>query len=280
MYTTNTTKVSIILPVFNGGDSVGRSIESVLAQSSNSWELIAIDDGSTDKTAEIILKYCNSDSRIFYFKNDSNLGIQKSLNKGIQIAQGKYIARIDSDDVWIDSNKLLNQKNFLDAHPQYGLVGTGAMLVSKEGEDLSRYLSPLTDDAIRQRILGKNCFVHASVLMRKDILNIIGGYSESKNTRHVEDHELWMRFGTVSKITNIPEYSVALTVSSGSITAKHRVVQAWRMLKLCLLYRKKYKHFLKNFCICFARLLFFSFNSLFPVRASFIYSLQSKIKNI
>jgi teichuronic acid biosynthesis glycosyltransferase TuaG len=104
--------ISIILPTYNGATYISRAIESVAAQSYTDWELLVIGDGSTDTTAGIVAEYIKKDSRIQYVKNDSNLGIQKSLNRGLHLAQGKYIARIDDDDQWIDTEKLTKQLNF------------------------------------------------------------------------------------------------------------------------------------------------------------------------
>src|SRR3990167_10836604 len=107
----NNSLVSVILPTYNRSEYLGRAIESVLNQNYNNFELIIIDDSSTDKTSEVILKY--KDSRIRVVKNQENIGFVKSLNKGIKQANGKYIARLDDDDFWTSPDKLEKQVAFL-----------------------------------------------------------------------------------------------------------------------------------------------------------------------
>ena len=113
--------VSILMPTFNRARLIGKSIESVIAQSYDSWELLVIDDGSTDGTRDIIKEYANKDERIkclFIPRTEFN-GISKYLNLGIEKANGKYIARIDDDDFWCNNDKLSQQVNFLENNPEY-----------------------------------------------------------------------------------------------------------------------------------------------------------------
>ncbi len=265
--------VSIILPVYNGAAHIADALESVQQQTFNQWECIVIDDGSTDETRQVVVQY--EDERIKYYKNDTNVGIQKTLNKGLSLAQGTYIARIDADDIWSDTQKLQTQVSCMDEHPDYVLVGTGAILRDQQGEELTRYLVPEDDHSIRQKILRKNCFVHAAVLFRRESVQQVGFYSENKKHRHVEDHELWLRLGTVGTLANIPAYMTTLTISDQSITATHRVVQAKRMLALCMVWRKKYPFFLIGYIVCLLRLSFFVIVSIIPFPRSLLYTLQS-----
>ena len=221
----NTLKVSIILPTYNGSRFIQRSIESILLQSFADFELLVIDDGSTDSTAEIIQEATRSDSRIVYLKNEKNLGIQKTLNKGLRAAKNEYIARIDDDDLWVDEDKLKKQVEFLDTHPDYVLVGTGVIIQNEEGAELFSFLNPQTDEEIRKKILGKNCFTHSSVMFRKSAAIKFGGYDESQETRHIEDYDLWLKLGTIGKIANLPCYSVRFTLRPGNISSKNKIVQ-------------------------------------------------------
>src|SRR3989344_3196134 len=98
--------ISVLLPTYNGGRFITKAIESVLKQSFGDFELIVIDDGSSDYTPKIVEEFARKDSRIIFVKNKENLGIQKTLNRGLSLAKGIYIARIDDDDEWADKNKL------------------------------------------------------------------------------------------------------------------------------------------------------------------------------
>jgi glycosyltransferase involved in cell wall biosynthesis len=160
--------ISIILPTFNGSQYIKSAIESILAQSYKNWELIIIDDGSTDMTEAIVFNYVNANSNIKYFKNEKNIGIQKSLNKGLHLAKGEYIARIDDDDEWIDKEKLKKQLDFFKDNREYVLLGTGVIMSNYNG-NLIKYLLPEKDKEIRLRILSKNCFAHPTVMYKKEM---------------------------------------------------------------------------------------------------------------
>jgi glycosyltransferase involved in cell wall biosynthesis len=251
--------ISIILPTYNGATYISRAIESVVAQSYTDWELLVISDGSTDTTADIVAEYLKKDSRIQYVKNDSNLGIQKSLNRGLHLAQGKYIARIDDDDQWIDTEKLTKQLNFLQQHPGCLLVGTGVVLVDEEDKELLRYLLPETDSAIRNRILGRNCFIHSSVLFDKKTALDVGGYDESKSTLHVEDYDLWMKMGLKGKFSNLPLYAVMFTLRAEGLSSKNKMEQFHKNILLVKKYRNQYPHYLISIARARARVLVYGF---------------------
>lgn len=242
-------KVSIILPTYNGGDRIGKSIKSVQDQSFQDWELIIVIDGSTDATFERVSRIAKQDSRIVIINNEQNQGIQKTLNDGLKKATGEYIARIDDDDVWIDVRKLQKQIDFLEQNPDYVLVGTGIILVDSKGVEITRYFFPETDQDIRKRILGQNCFAHPSVMYRKKVVDQIGNYSESVQDKHVEDYEFWLRMGIVGKFANLSEYSLLYQVANSSISGKNKLPQLKKCIHLSWRFRKDYELFYRNFFI-------------------------------
>lgn len=273
-------KISIILPTYNGEKYISRAIESVLAQSFLHWELIIIDDGSSDNTEKIVKKFSDKDSRVIYLKNEANLGIQKTLNRGLREAKGDYIARIDDDDEWIDKDKLQKQIEFFNNNSEYILVGTGVVIVDENNNELFRYLSPLDDKEIRGKILGRNCFVHSGVIFKKDIALKLGGYSEDKSTKHIEDYDLWLKFGMEGKLANISSYSVSFTLRSESISSSNRLTQAIMVLKLIRKYKDKYPNFKFNYFISFLRLFFFFIQKISPLSNKVLYKIQSFYKKI
>lgn len=198
--------VSIILPTHNRAKYIKKAIESVLSQTYKDFEFIIIDDGSTDETPEIISEYRRNDPRIKILTNKSNLGLVKSLNKGIRNAQGKYIARIDDDDFWCDSQKLKKQTAFLEANPDYVLVGGGVIKINEEGQEIVRLMLPQQDKNIRRAILQNNPFVHSSVVFRKEVWDKAGEYNEGLASSNAEDWDLWMRFGEFGKFYNFQDY--------------------------------------------------------------------------
>lgn len=245
--------ISIILPTYNGGDTVVRAIKSVQNQSFNDWELIVVIDGSTDTTYERVSKMSVSDPRIIIINNTENQGIQKTLNAGLQKVRSNYVARIDDDDEWVDLHKLQKQFDFLESNPEYVLVGTGVVLVDKQQKELTRYLLPESDYEIRTKILGQNCFAHPTVMFRMSAIDQVGKYSEEKNYKHIEDYELWLRMGIIGKFTNLPIYAVHYQVAEQSISGKNKLSQLKKIINLSWKWREKYPNFLKNFTLVLLR---------------------------
>jgi glycosyltransferase involved in cell wall biosynthesis len=266
----STPLVSIIIPTYNGANRIFGAIRSVVSQTYTNWELFVIDDGSTDNTGVIVSNFIKNDIRIKYVKNDVNLGIQKTLNKGLRGATGEYIARIDDDDIWIDEKKLEKQVEFLEKNNDYVLVGTGAIVVDEQKEELFRYLVPSLDQEIRNKILLKNCFVHSSVMFRKETVVKMGGYDESSSTLHVEDYDLWLRLGTVGKFENLPIYATIFSLREGSLSSVNKIDQFRKNINLIKLYKNKYPRYFLAYIFNHLRLL--SFNI-------FKYSLSNKSKN-
>lgn len=270
--------VSIILPVYNGAERIERAIKSVIEQLYSDWELLVVDDGSGDNTGDIVKNILKNDSRIGYIRNNSNLGIQKTLNLGLSEAKGKYIARIDDDDVWIDKEKLTRQVRFLEENGDYVLVGTGAIVVNENQTELFRYLPPMEDGEIRGKILSKNCFTHSSVMFDKDRAKALGGYSEREEVKHIEDYDLWLRLGTVGKFANIGKYSLSFTNREGALSNQNRVIQARRSLREIKKFRKEYPNFWVGYFFTLLRMLFFMAQKVVPVGENTLSRLKAPYK--
>lgn len=248
----NNLKITILLPTYNGADRISRSIQSVQKQTFQDWELIIVIDGSDDLTFERVTRTAKQDSRIVVIQNKQNQGIQKTLNNGLAHAKGKYIARIDDDDTWIDPRKLQKQFDFLEKNTDHVLVGTGIVLVNTKGEEIGQYVFPHSDVIIRNRILGQNCFAHPAVMYRRDIVELVGGYSEQVKHKHIEDYELWLRMGTIGKFANLNEYAVVYQVSEHGLSGKNKGRQLYNRVKLCIEYKKDYP----NFIVSLSKILF------------------------
>lgn len=249
-------KVSILLPAYNGSKFISKAIESVLAQSFLDWELLIIDDGSTDNTAKIANDFSLEDRRIKYLKNENNLGLQKTLNEGILKSEGIYIARIDDDDEWIDADKLKNQVEFLDNNREFSLVGTAMVATDENGKKLYDLKCPASDDKIRRRLLSQNCFAHSSVLFRRDLALKLGGYSENKETRHIEDHDFWLRLGMNGKLANLPFYGIKCRIRQGSVSGKNIKEQQLKAIKLAKKYKNSYPNYFQALTFAYLRLAF------------------------
>jgi glycosyltransferase involved in cell wall biosynthesis len=193
--------VSVVLPVYNCPRYVGEAIESILGQSYSDFELIMIDDGSTDETPSVLRRY--SDLRIRLFRQQ-NQGLAATLNRGIELAKGRYVARQDQDDISYPE-RLARQVAYLDRHPSCALVGTWAD-IWRENASTGRQHRHASDNATLQyELLLNNPFVHSSVMIRKAALDAVGSYSTDAKRQPPEDFELWSRLARSHEIANIPE---------------------------------------------------------------------------
>ena len=231
--------VSIIIPTYNRERYIAKAIESVLHQTYKNIELIIIDDGSTDTTKDVIAPYL-ADSRIHYIYQ-KNKGASCARNNGIKVSSGKYVAPLDSDDYWSDEKKLEKQIYFLEKNKEYGLVGGGIIRINQEGSELARRLLPNTDKQIRERILFSSPFAHSTVVFRKDVYELVGGYDQT--LWFSEDWDLWLKMGKAAKFYNMQEY-FADYLQGGQNMSK---INKKGVLKLNLQLRKKYHKDYPNF---------------------------------
>lgn len=193
--------VSVVLPLYNCTAYVGEAIESILAQTYADFELIVIDDGSTDETPRIAQGY--RDSRLRFYAQ-ANHGLAATLNRGIGLASGRYIARQDQDDV-SRPERFRRQVAFLEAHPQCALVGTWADIWTGRAPSGRVHRHPSDNAALQYELLLDNPFVHSSVMLRKEALDAVGGYSTDRERQPPEDFELWSRIARKYEVANIPE---------------------------------------------------------------------------
>ena len=246
--------VSVILPTYNRREYIAKAIESVWRQSYKNLELIIIDDASTDATRELVGAFSKHNPKITILHNEINLGIVASLNKGITMAQGKYIARLDDDDVWCDDKKIEKQVDFLEKNPEYCLVGGGVIKIDKNGKEIVRYLLPKEDEYIRKTILVNNVFAHTTVLFRKDIFQKVGGYDEQ--FAFIEDWDLWLKMGKASKFYNFQEFFVFYLDQEHDDPYHYRNYKIRRNVKINMKLRKKYMNHYPNYrkaiSFCFA----------------------------
>lgn len=263
----NSPIVSVLLPTHNGSRFITKSIRSVLSQKFDALELVVIDDGSTDSTAQIVKEFADRDNRVVLVLNKKNMGIQKSLNRGLGVAKGKYIARIDDDDTWAYKDKLDEQVRLLNAHPDYVLVGTGTIVVDDEGHELFRFLNKETDEVIRSSMLGRNCFTHSSVIFRKDAAMRFGGYSEEEDVLHVEDYDLWLKLGTVGKMVNLQTYGVVFTLRPDNISSRNKIEQFRKDILLAREHKEYYPHYWWSLLRNYARVAVYGIFDILPLAA-------------
>jgi glycosyltransferase involved in cell wall biosynthesis len=193
--------VSVVLPFYNCPNYVGAAIQSVLAQTYRDYELLIIDDGSTDETPSVLAGCKDPRVRLI---TQSNRGLAATLNRGIELARGRYIARQDQDDISYP-DRFARQFAFLEAHPRCGLVGTWADIWRENSSTGRQHRHPSENALLQYELLLNNPFVHSSVMIRKDALDRVGPYSTDTRRQPPEDFELWSRIARVYEIANIPE---------------------------------------------------------------------------
>ena len=183
-------KVSVIMGIYNCGDTLGKSIDSILAQTYKDWELIMCDDGSIDNTYEVACAYRDKyPDKIILIRNEKNLGLQKTLNKCLGYATGEYIARQDGDD-YSKSDRLEKEIGVLTNCAEYALVSSNMILADENGEWGK---TNLPEKPTKKDFLNGTPFCHAPVLIRKGAIDAVGGYDESQKYNRIEDFHLWTK---------------------------------------------------------------------------------------
>ena len=204
--------ISVILPVYNAADYLAEAVESILNQSFQNFELLIINDGSTDKSKEIIDSF--SDARIKYIDNNGNKGLIYTLNRGIEESKGTYIARMDADDISL-CNRFDMQFNYMEQHPQVGACGTYAQYI---GDRQGYWKYPIDDTDIRCRLMWGSSIIHPTVIIRKNILNEYH-IRFKENYIAAEDYKIWAEISQVSQLHNIPEVLLNYRTHKHQVTA-------------------------------------------------------------
>lgn len=207
-------RVSVLLAVYNGGELLARSLQSIFAQSWRDFELLVVDDGSSDSTPEL-LRRCR-DRRLRVLTNPANLGLTRSLNRGLAEARGQWIARQDADDLSAP-RRLEAQLAFLERNPAVQLLGTSCWRLTPGGRISGSNDLPSTHDALRWASLVDNPFLHTSVLFRRSLaLGQLGGYNEHFSV--CQDFELWNRIAAHHPVANLPARLVFMREHPASMT--------------------------------------------------------------
>ena len=202
-------RVSVVMSVHNEERYVSKAIQSILEQTFADFEFIIIDDGSADRTTSILTAYQQKDARIRVLRHQLKKGLAQSLNEGIRIARGRYIARMDADDISLPT-RFEKQVAFLDTHPKVGLVGTLCYEIDEKDAIVRKWSLPSNPSDLKKALLRFNPLIHTSVMIRKEVFNEIGYYNEK--LRYSQDYELWLRISRNYEIANLPEPLVMLRV--------------------------------------------------------------------
>lgn len=197
----NNPLVSVLMPVYNGANDLQKALDSILNQTFSDFEVIAINDGSTDTSAQILDEITDQRVRVVH---QENIGLAATLNKGLSLAVAPLIARQDQDDI-SHPERLLKQVNYMNDHPECSLLGTAAEIwVGDEPSDRA-HIHPTRHAILAFELMFNNPFVHSSIMMRRHDVLAIGGYSVDRARQPPEDYELWSRMARHYHVANLTD---------------------------------------------------------------------------
>jgi len=229
--------VSVVMSVYNSKKYLRQAIDSILQQTFNNFEFIIINDGSTDNSLELIKS--NTDDRIILI-NQENQGIAVSLNNGIKIAKGKYIARMDADDI-SHKNRLKTQTNFLNENPDVIVVGSNADVIDKDGDFVYLTKNALDNNTLKKSLPLSTPFIHPSVMFRREIFFKAGMYP---NIPIAQDVLLFSKMVTYGSFANLHDPLIKYRISPSS--SSRRSKETRNRLKQTILYYNKYHKLEQN----------------------------------
>lgn len=209
-------QVTVLIPVYNGERHLAAAIDSILGQSFGDFELLIIDDGSTDASAALAAGY--DDPRIRLESNARNLGVVATLNRGLAMARGDFIARMDADDIALPV-RLERQLAFLASHPS--VVACGTWMSAFGAGTAATWQAPCEHAEIMARLLFESCLFHPTVMLRTAVLRTYG-VSYDGEYRHAEDYELWTRLAAYGQLANLGEVLLNYRLHDGNIGVAHR----------------------------------------------------------
>jgi len=214
--------VSVIMSMFNAERFLEQAIRSILEQTYQNFEFIIIDDGSKDQSWDIAVGFSHIDARIRLIRLEKNQGVSTACNAGLNIAKGKYIARMDSDDVSLPG-RLSRQVGFMETYPEVGVLGCGMRYMHESGKLLGVPPQFHGDLFIRWHLLFESPFFNPTVMLRKSILDQYDLKYDLASIHGEEDYELWSRLLLVTKGENLSEIFLHYRLHLGSISHRHAI---------------------------------------------------------
>ena len=206
-------EVTVLMAVYNGERHIRPAIDSILSQTLRDFELLIVDDGSTDRTVEIVSSY--TDQRIRLIRRKPNAGLSAALNEGVRLAQAPLVARHDADDL-SEPTRLAQQCAAMNARPEIALIGTQGIAVSEDGVPTGPVSRPVAPDTIRWVSVFDNPFIHTSVMFRTDVVRRLGGFNAAYDP-FSQDYDLWCRLMEQHAVANLPDALVRYRVTDSSI---------------------------------------------------------------
>lgn len=213
--------ITVLMPVYNGEKYLREAINSILSQTFRDFELLIINDGSTDQSEAIIQSY--NDDRIRYVLNASNQKIIATLNNGLKLARGRYIARMDADDI-AEPERLRVQLDYMEANPGCGLCGTDISILSERTIVVDKWIKTGDHDVLKFNLLMGNPFCHPTVMLRTSVLRE-HQLAYDPADMHAEEYGLWIEVSRYATLANIDQKLLRYRLHDAQVSAIHRDVQ-------------------------------------------------------
>ncbi|GAG00685.1 unnamed protein product, partial [marine sediment metagenome] len=208
-------KVTVLMSVYNGEKYLREAIDSILNQTFKDFEFLIVNDGSTDSSRDIVLSY--NDPRIRLVDNEKNIGLTGSLNKGLRLAKGEYIARMDADDI-STPDRLGKQVAYMNTHPEKALLGGQAIVINSRGDTITRWHDIIEPGLLRWSLLFGNQFIHSAVMLCSTLLRA-HRLSYDCVLPCAQDYDLWQRISQFSSVANLADVVIYRREHSRSISA-------------------------------------------------------------
>ena len=247
-------KVSIIMGIYNCSETLDEAIESIINQTYPNWQMIMCDDGSLDNTYEVAAKYVTQDpERFVLIKNETNQGLNKTLNNCLALADGDYVARMDGDDISLPT-RFEKEVEFLNSHPEFAIVSTPMIMFDETG-DWGRTSKPIPEPTIMDFVYHTPFHCHAPCMIRREAYLNVEGYTVDKRLLRFEDCNLWFKlYGEGYRGYNLSEPLYKMRDDHNAISrrdAKTRmrgVYVLYTGYKIVNMPKKYYFHLIKVFC--------------------------------
>ena len=232
-----TPDVTILITIFNGSRTIDHCLESIFNQTYDEFCVVCVNDASADDSLMKLLKWQSiyGPERLLVISNEKNLGVTKSLNRGLSQARTKYTARIDADDWW-EKSKLEKQMKFLKSNPDYKIIGCN--YINYNGSQGKKISTPEDNETIRRNIIKRNPFAHSCVIYDTELVKKVGGYDES--IKYGGDYDFYLRLYPFTKFHNIQEFLCFRSIENEGISIKRQHEQMMQGVKTQIKYIRKY----------------------------------------
>ncbi|HOW58390.1 MAG TPA: glycosyltransferase [Candidatus Omnitrophota bacterium] len=222
--------VSVVMPCYNAARFLREAVESILSQSFSDLELIVVNDASTDATKEILMEYQAKDGRVVYAEHVANRGVSESLNTGLRLVRGEFVARMDADDI-AEPERLAKQVALLRRDPEIVVCGTFLTLIDENGKKIGKRDYDVDSEVIKKRFMRRSPVAHPSVVIRKQILNA-HHLEYRRKYFSAEDYDLWLRLMPYGKFANVGEPLLRYRLSSDALTVRRCKTALWSTIRL------------------------------------------------